>query len=129
MQSVVADTHAALWFLFDDKRLASAAADALASAQRIFLPGICLVEITYLVEKGRLHDAVLPRLLDELDNPATTLEIAALDLGVVLAMQDIPRLIVPDMPDRVIAATAQYYRVPLVTRDRRIRASGITTIW
>jgi PIN domain nuclease of toxin-antitoxin system len=129
MRSVVADTHAVLWFLFDDTRLASAAADALASAQRIMLPGICLVEITYLVEKGRLHDAVLPRLIDELENPASTLEIAALDLGVVLAMQEIPRLVVPDMPDRVIAATAHYYRFPLVTRDRRIRASGITTIW
>lgn len=129
MRSVVADTHAALWFLFGDKRLSSAAADALACAQRILIPGICLVEITYLAEKGRLHDAVLPRLLDELDNPTTMLELAALDLGVVHAMQDISRLAIPDMPDRVIAATAHYYRFPLVTCDGRIRASGIPTIW
>jgi PIN domain nuclease of toxin-antitoxin system len=129
MDSVIVDTHAALWYLFDDKRLASAAADALASAQRILLPGICLVEITYLVEKGRLHDAVLPRLLDAIENPGTTLQIAALDLGVILAMQDIPRLVVPDMPDRIIAATARYLRMPLVTRDSKIRASGIATIW
>ena len=106
-----------------------AAADVLDRAQRILLPSICLVEITYLVEKGRIHTAVMPRVLTELNNPATTLELAALDLGVVRALQDIPRIAVPDLPDRIIAATAWHHCVPLVTRDRAIRSSGIETIW
>jgi hypothetical protein len=55
-------------------------------ARPILLPSICLVEIIYLVEKGRLHAAVLPRLLAELDNPGTTLQLAPLDLGVVLSL-------------------------------------------
>ena len=118
-----------LWFLENDKRLTQAAADALDEAERILLPSICLVEIVYLVEKGRLHAAVLPRLLAELDNPATTLELAALNLGVVQAMQDISRFAVPDMPDRIIAATAFHYGMPLVTCDQEIRSCGIETIW
>src|SRR5882724_10989824 len=101
MTTVVADTHAIHWFLENDSRLSSAAAEALEGAQRILLPSICLVEITYLVEKGRLDAAVLPRLLAEFDNPATILELASLDLGVALALQDISRAEVPDMPDRV----------------------------
>lgn len=129
MRAVAADTHAALWFLENDRRLTPAAADALDGAERILLPSICLVEITYLAEKGRLDAAVLPRLFAELDHPATTLALAPLDLGVVLALQDISRLDVPDLPDRVIAATALHYSVPLVTRDRAIRASGIETVW
>jgi hypothetical protein len=48
---------------------------------------------------------MLPRILGSLNNPATTLELAALDLGVVRALQD-ESLDVPDMPDHVIAATA-----------------------
>jgi PIN domain nuclease of toxin-antitoxin system len=76
-----------------------------------------------------LHAAVLPRLLAELDNSATTLELAPLDLGVVLALQDISRHQVPDLPDRIIAATGLHYRVPLVTRDARIRSCGVNTIW
>ena len=36
---------------------------------------------------------------------------------------------VPDMPDRIIAATALSLGLPLVTRDGRIRDSGIRTIW
>jgi PIN domain nuclease of toxin-antitoxin system len=129
MKTVVADTHAAHWFLVDDDRLTPAAAEALVGAERILLPSICLVEITYLIEKSRIHEAVLPRLLDELDNPITTLELAALDMGVVLSLQDIRRCDVPDLPDRVIAATALYHRVPLVTCDRNIRSCGIATIW
>jgi PIN domain nuclease of toxin-antitoxin system len=129
MASVAADTHAVLWFLEADKRLTPAAGVALAGAECILLPSICLVEITYLVEKGRLHPAVLPRLLAELDNPATTLELAALDLGVILALRHVSRFEVPDLPDRVIAATAFFHCVPLVTRDGKIRSCGVDTIW
>lgn len=126
---VAADTHAALWFLADDPRLTPAAAAALDGAGRILLPSVCLVEITYLVEKDRLPPAVLPRVLAELDRPDTTLALAPLDLGVVLALDAIPRTVVPDLPDRVIAATAWHYSVSLVTRDRAIRASVVETIW
>ncbi len=129
MKAVAADTHAALWYFENNTRLTATAAEALDAAERILLPTMCLVEIIYLIEKGRLHAAVLPRLLAELNNPLTTLEPAPLDHGVVLALQDISRTAVPDLPDRVIAATAWHYCVPLVTCDSRILASGVTTIW
>ncbi|WP_437730494.1 hypothetical protein [Sorangium sp. So ce1335] len=35
---------------------------------------------------------------------------------------------VPDMPDRIIAATAVSLGVPLVTRDGKIGASGAQTM-
>ena len=129
MQLVAADTHAALWFLENDHRLSQPALKALDEARQILLPTICLVEITYLVEKRRLDAAVMPRILAELDNPATTMTLADLDLGVVRALQNIARIDVPDMPDRVIAATALFHGVPLVTRDAKIRSCGIATIW
>jgi PIN domain nuclease of toxin-antitoxin system len=129
MRTVAADTHAALWYLENDRKLSAAAAAALDGAERILLPSMCLVEIIYLAEKGRLHEAVPTRLLAELKHPTTTLEMAPLDLGVVLSLQDISRVAVPDLPDRVIAATALHHRVPLVTCDGDIRSCGIATIW
>jgi len=36
---------------------------------------------------------------------------------------------VPDMPDRIIAATAIYLSLPLITKDDAIRSAGIITIW
>jgi predicted nucleic acid-binding protein len=44
-------------------------------------------------------------------------------------MASIPRADVPDLPDRIIAATAVYLGVPLISRDRAIRASSVETIW
>jgi PIN domain nuclease of toxin-antitoxin system len=57
------------------------------------------------------------------------MDLAPLDASVAAAVERIDRLAVPDLPDRVIAATALAWKVPLVTRDEKIRASGIPTIW
>ncbi len=35
----------------------------------------------------------------------------------------------PDMPDRIIGATALHLGLPLITRDGKIRASDLRTIW
>lgn len=129
MPSVAADTHAALWFLERDPRLSGTARSALREAERVLLPSICLVEITYLVEKGRLRPEVPPRLLAELRNPASTLTLVPLDQDIALALAHIPRQAVPELPDRIIAATAWWRRAPLVTCDAEIRACGIDTIW
>jgi len=37
--------------------------------------------------------------------------------------------ILPDLPDRVVAATGLYFRVPIISRDRRIRAANLQTVW
>lgn len=44
-------------------------------------------------------------------------------------MRLVPRADVPDMPDRIVAATAVYFGVPVISRDARIRASNVQTIW
>jgi hypothetical protein len=36
---------------------------------------------------------------------------------------------VPDMPDRIAAATALHFGVPVISRDGRIRASSLQTVW
>jgi PIN domain nuclease of toxin-antitoxin system len=55
--------------------------------------------------------------------------VAPLEREVVTAMKDIERSVVPDLPDRVIAATAHALRVPLITKDARIWKSAVDTIW
>ena len=52
-----------------------------------------------------------------------------LDFDVAIALQQIPSIAVPDMPDRINAATALHLNLPLVTRDRKIQAASISTIW
>lgn len=41
-----------------------------------------------------------------------------------------PRSLAPDMPDRIIAATALALGVPLITRDRNLeQVPGLRVIW
>ena len=133
MAAIVADTHAAIWYLLGSQRLSSAAGaafdEANASSERIYLPAISLVEVIYLVEKQRLPADVLDLLIHAIEKLETGLTLAPLDLDVVRALRRVPKDLVPDMPDRIIAATALQLGLPLVTRDAKITASDINTIW
>jgi predicted nucleic acid-binding protein len=44
-------------------------------------------------------------------------------------MRHVPRTAVPDMPDRIVAATAVFLGVPVISRDGRIRAANLRTVW
>jgi predicted nucleic acid-binding protein len=52
-----------------------------------------------------------------------------IDLEIALSLSEIDRQTVPEMPDRIISATALYLNIPLVTRDTKITASIVKTIW
>ncbi len=52
-----------------------------------------------------------------------------LDSAIVQKMSDIPRTDIPDLPDRIIAATALSMEVAVITRDGKIRMADIETIW
>jgi PIN domain nuclease of toxin-antitoxin system len=108
---------------------ASVFRDAAANGDPIFLPSISLVELTYFTERGRVPPAAVDRLKVSLDDPASVLRLAPLTRAVADAVAHVPRDVVPDMPDRIIAATALALGVPLVTRDAQIRASSVPTIW
>ena len=66
MSAVVVDTHAAIWYLSADPRISAPAVSAMDAAvmagSPVCVPSICLVETTYLVEKGRLPEVAFDRL-------------------------------------------------------------------
>ncbi|MEG3922033.1 PIN domain-containing protein [Microcoleus sp. B3-A4] len=51
------------------------------------------------------------------------------DRNIALTLRQVDRSQIPDLPDRIIAATALYLNVPVISRDRRIQLSSIDTIW
>ncbi|MBY0514749.1 MAG: type II toxin-antitoxin system VapC family toxin [Gemmataceae bacterium] len=135
MSDVIADTHAIIWHLSDQSRLSPAALAALSTAEsaaRIWIAVVTLVEMTYLVEKGRVPRAILDELWAAVRNPAEPLDALPLTLDVADVVGRIPRGMVPDLPDRLIAATALAHNLPLVSADRKIRSlsvAGLTVVW
>lgn len=129
----VADTHTGLWYLFNNPLLSARARsfmdDAAADGNVIVLSPISLAEIVYLTEKGRLPLSAYEVLRQALVDPEYVIEEAPFTAEVVEAMRQIPRTDVPDMPDRIVAATAVYFGVPVISRDARIRATNVQTIW
>lgn len=131
--SAVLDTHTVLWYLENSKELSALARttieDAIRNARDVHVSAIPVIEAVYLVERKRVPASGLQRLRSALTDPNAGLFIAPVDASVADTLEKIPRSVVPDMPDRIIAATALHLGVPLVTRDRRLQSAGIETIW
>jgi PIN domain nuclease of toxin-antitoxin system len=83
----------------------------------------------YLAEKGRIDPGTFAALLANFRRADTTFAEVSVDWRVGQAMHEVPRSEVPDKPDRIIAATAVAFRVPVISRDGRIKLSSVPTIW
>jgi PIN domain nuclease of toxin-antitoxin system len=83
----------------------------------------------YLQEKGRISSDLLHQLHTELNDGESGFLIADLTLEVAFSMTSVSRTAIPDMPDRIIAATAHQLGLPLISRDRRIQLSDLQTVW
>lgn len=133
MIALLLDTHALIWLLHGDSRLSANARQAIDSVtelrSQLAISAISLIETAYLEEKARIPAGTLAAVLSLLDTPEPTLVEIPVGRQIVAALLGIPRDQVPDMPDRVIAATALHLSVPLVSRDRKIQTSQVETLW
>jgi len=134
MSAYVADTHALLWHLSNDPSLSHPAADLFRQAEtgaiEILIPSIVLVEVVYLCERHRVPDDRIDRVLALPGAPGSHYRVIPLDEPVIQAMRRIPRKQVPDMPDRIIGATALHLDLPLITRDRNlVNSKLLNCVW
>ncbi len=133
-EAYVTDTHALLWHLSNDATLSATSAAlfhrADAGAVEIIIPSIVLVEVVYLCERQRVPEDRIERILAFPYGAHSSYRIAPLDAPVIQALRRIPRDHAPDMPDRIIGATALYLDLPLITRDHKLRdISLLTCVW
>ncbi|WP_219898754.1 type II toxin-antitoxin system VapC family toxin [Phormidesmis priestleyi] len=132
--AVVIDTHIIVWYILEPGRLSNPASILLEQTvndgELIYLSAISIVEICFLIERGRLPAIVLERLTEAMNQPDSSVVLVPLDQAISLTIPQIDRTTVPEMPDRIIATTALHLNLPLITRDHRIQAlQNIQTIW
>ena len=129
MSQYVTDTMAIVSYL-SKRRLPPFVKQIFQSADvglaSILIPAIVAVEVGYLSGKGCI-DVSLVDLKQHIDQYATY-QLQPLTLEIIetsLLMTDIPEL-----HDRLIAATARYMNLSLITNDPLIQASAhLQTVW
>jgi predicted nucleic acid-binding protein len=85
--------------------------------------------MSYLIEKGRIASESFSIVAAELNDPASLFVETPVDLKIARALSRVHVEQVPDMPDRIIAATAVHFGVPVISRDAKIKLSTVATIW
>jgi predicted nucleic acid-binding protein len=121
----VTDTHPFVWYLAaDDERLSPRAKSVFENADSakavVVIPAIVLAESLYLAEKGRIKPKAVEIL--ELVESALNYRLYPLDLSVIQIAWELKKI--PEIHDKVIAATARRLGLELITDDDRIRQSG-----
>lgn len=134
MNEFVTDAHPLIWHLTRDVHLSPHCrrifAQADAGKSTVWVPAVILVEAIYLVEKRRLPEVLIAQMFTLLEPPAANYRLIGLDLTILRALRQMKRETAPDMPDRIIAATALSLGLPLLTRDRALAAvEGLEVIW
>jgi len=126
----VADTHALLWWFTDSSKISLKASDIFEKCEKgelvIFIPTIVIAESLSIFEKKRISfdfEDLFKRI-----HSSENFMLIALDYPILqemIGMRD-----VLELHDKIIAATAKYLKVPIITKDKTLQnLSSVKTIW
>jgi predicted nucleic acid-binding protein len=127
MNSYVTDTQGLVKFMMGKKVINDTAHNAYLSADKgestIIIPAIVLMEVMYLFEKNRIEIGILQtEALMECQN----YHFEPLSFEILKTASQIDDI--PELHDRLIAATARYLDLPLITNDPVIIRSNFVQI-
>lgn len=84
----------------------------------------------YLGERGKVPANLAADTMNKLSGPAGSYVLVPLDAAGLGRVDAVARTLVPDMPVRIIVATALTLGLPLISVDEVITRSGlVSTIW
>lgn len=126
---ITLDTHSLIWYLDKglNSKLSQTALQTIMEAENtdmIYIPIIVLMELLYLVEKGKVNLS-FNKLLLSLEE-SNNYQIIPFDTRLLKIAQTLKGL---EVHDRIILATATLTNSPIITKDKDMIGKGILTIW
>jgi PIN domain nuclease of toxin-antitoxin system len=127
------DTHALVWTVACEDRLSRPAASAIRRARNrdgIAVADVVIWEIAFLLVRGvlRAHSTIERTVENFIVRSGVTVQSITPEIATIAAQ--FPDSYPKDPIDRIIGATARAAGMALVTKDERIRSSGLVkTIW
>jgi PIN domain nuclease of toxin-antitoxin system len=130
---ILLDTHAWLWLALEPARLSRPALAAIrraASGGGLVIASITLWEMAMLVARGRVIPQGTPEAWLTALAERSGVTVKEITPAVAALAIQLPAQFPLDPADRLIAATARVEGIPLVSRDRAMRASPLVeTVW
>lgn len=129
MNKAVATDTMALVLRLEQRRLPQRVRAIFTEAEQgqrhLSIPAMVLAEIGYLSERGRIDVT-----LDDVNTYCTHAMIEEAPLTQAIVIHSFGIDDIPELHDRLIAGTASYRQVPLLTNDPVIsRSQHLTVIW
>jgi PIN domain nuclease of toxin-antitoxin system len=125
---ILLDTCALLWLASDSGHLTPAARASIQDASVVSISAISGYEIGVKYQKGKLK---LPALPDEWFRVIVKhhdIQVIPLDLSICIRATTLPHFH-NDPCDRMIIATAEHFKIPVVTADSAFKSYGIQVIF
>lgn len=97
--------------------------------ERPFLSVISLLEVSLLVAVGAVALDPSPEEWIRTASHPAAIRLAQLTREVALELLKLPKSFQRDPADRIIVATARALNIPVLTRDKQIRNSGLVKLW
>lgn len=126
----VTDTHPLLWWFIDSPKISLNASEIFEKCELgenvIFIPSIVIAEALSIFDKKRVpfDFKKLFRKINESEN----FVIIPLDYPVLKEMIELKDI--PELHDKIIASTARFLNLPIITKDETLRnLSHLKTIW
>ena len=131
---IVLDTHSWIWFINSPEELGKQASAAIDQARNsgggLHISCISTWEIHMLASKGRLSLTIAPELWVTRCERLSFFRFAPVNNSIARLAVTSCDAMHADPADRIIVATALYLGASVVTRDEKIRSSGIVPcIW
>ncbi|MEA2238538.1 MAG: hypothetical protein QOC81_3262 [Thermoanaerobaculia bacterium] len=125
---IVADTHTLIWWILEPEKLSAAAVRVIDSADAVGFAAISCWEVGMLARRRVVLDREPAAWLHGVIE-ARNVSILPITLEIGIRAAELHEAL-RDPIDCLIAATALINNAPLVTKDDRIRKSGVVeTIW
>jgi predicted nucleic acid-binding protein len=127
MDSFVTDTQALVKFMMGKKVINNRSHQAFQSADKreatIIIPAVVLMEVLYLFEKNRINISLFQT--EDLFK-SQNYQFEPLSFEILKTASEINDI--PELHDRLIAATARYLDLPIITNDPVIRNSRFVEV-
>lgn len=120
----VLDTHVLIWYFTGSKKLSRKAKevidDCISNGGELLVPTIVLSEALDIAEKRKVEFDFQKMYQVINDNPVFQI----IGFGASIFDETLKIRDIQEIHDRIIVATAKFYSVDIITKDRIIRSSG-----